>query len=110
MVSIRPIARDSLRSVIRGLASWGNMPNGKVLTMEHILSYHDKLEAELYKIPLLSYHTRATYRTHTRYGTYVHKYKTNSRTTWYIVYNKYDDDYIIEYITNNYNTISGTLS
>jgi hypothetical protein len=37
-----------------------------------------------------------------RYGEYYCSYKANTNTTWYIVFDKYDDDYLVRFITNNH--------
>jgi hypothetical protein len=37
-----------------------------------------------------------------RYGKYYCKYKHNSKTTWYIVFDLEDDVYLISFITNNH--------
>ena len=38
----------------------------------------------------------------TKYGSYYCKYKHNSKTTWYIVFDVQDDVYLIKFITNNH--------
>jgi hypothetical protein len=37
-----------------------------------------------------------------RYGKYYCKYKHNSKTTWYIIFDLEDDIYLISFITNNH--------
>ncbi len=102
MLYIGQIARKQLDELIDQLVAWGHMPNGHILEYNHIIAYRDRIEEEIKKIPKTAYHELAYYRNHTRYGRYVHKYKTNNRTMWYIVYNKCGEDYFIEYIANNY--------
>jgi len=40
------------------------------------------------------------------YGKYYIKIKRNSRTTWYVIFDKMDSRYFVEYITNNHTSQS----
>lgn len=37
-----------------------------------------------------------------RYGNYYTKLNPNNHTTWYVFFNKKDDYYLVEYLTNNH--------
>ena len=52
----------------------------------------------------LSFHSKSKYKRHQKFGTYVYSYNRNKNTTWYIIYEKYEDIISIYRIMNNYLT------
>ncbi len=62
------------------------------------LNYVSDIESFVYTIPNLKY---KTCKTNTN-GVYYCKYKRSRRTTWYIIFDKEADFYLIKYITNNH--------
>jgi hypothetical protein len=66
--------------------------------LESSEEYVNKIYDFIYTIPTL----RRKQTKNNRYGTYYCSYKANTNTTWYIVFDIDDDDYLIRFITNNH--------
>lgn len=62
------------------------------------LVYIDNIVNFIYKIPTLRYKETAN----KTFGEYYCSYKANRNTTWYITFDKQDDRFIVQYITNNH--------
>lgn len=62
------------------------------------LDYVTDIENFIYTIPNRK-HKTCKINTH---GIYYCKYKRSHRTTWFIIFDKADDFYLIKYITNNH--------
>ncbi len=60
--------------------------------------YVNKIYNFIYTIPTLRYKQTKN----NRHGLYYCSYKANTNTTWYIVFDKEDDFYLIRFITNNH--------
>jgi len=95
-------AYDDLNAIFYGLIMWTKHP----LDPEHATRYVNDIEEVCDTLDSKSYHQRALYNIHKKYGDYVHRYKRTHNTCWYIIYNK-DLFYnvFIERIMNNYMTV-----
>lgn len=72
------------------------------------ISYTVRIENEFYKIENLFFHEKAKYDTHKLYGEYIHTYKANAHTHWYIIYDiSPNGDIWINKIINNHMTVKG---
>jgi hypothetical protein len=98
--------RNALRDIEQmrhGLLLWQRA----TLTKEFIHSYINDLRKVCESIDKKQTHSPATYRTHRRYGSFVHEYRRNRRTVWFIIY---DIDVwgnaFINKIISNYMTIN----
>ena len=72
------------------------------LTQEHAESIYDDILDNINTIPSRPLHLRNSFDGLERYGEFVYSYKRN-RTTWYAFYDKSDNQYIVNRITNNWN-------
>ena len=66
--------------------------------LESSLSYVDNIVNFIYTIPTLQFKEAAN----KKFGKYYCSYKANRNTTWYITFDKQDERFIIQYITNNH--------
>lgn len=66
--------------------------------LESSLSYVDNIINFIYTIPTLRFKETA----HDKFGKFYCNFKANRNTTWYITFDKKDEKYIIQYITNNH--------
>ncbi|GHT09857.1 hypothetical protein AGMMS4956_00260 [Bacteroidia bacterium] len=106
MVFYSSQADDDLQNIFDGLLQWKTQ-NGQIhmdfLAVEKylndILDVCDGVES-------ITFHLLTKYIDHQQYGNYVVRYKRNRRTTWYIIYNIQGNDFFIEKIMNNYQTLS----
>lgn len=62
------------------------------------IEYVNDIENFIYTIPNIKHKICKS----KKYGTYYCKYKRNHQTTWYIIFDKENDFYLIKYITNNH--------
>jgi hypothetical protein len=60
--------------------------------------YVDKIIEFIYSIPSQKYKT--TY--NKKFGAYYTSFKANTNTTWYIIFDKQDNRYFVNEITNNH--------
>ncbi len=96
-------AVEDLSNILYGLASWSKHPLG----MEHALLYVQDIRDICDKLDEKVYHTKVIYVSHAGYGEYVHRYKRNKNTTWYILYNTYEHNIVeIAKIMSNHLTIA----
>jgi len=103
MVYYNPSALEDYSNILYGLLTWTKNP----LEPEHAKLYMRDIEKICRSLDSLLFHQRTTYEIHKQHGDYVHKYKRNYNTCWYIIYNKdLFDNVFIERIMNNYLTIS----
>ena len=101
-VSISRQAINDLRNIFTALIHW----HKGALEMEHALQYVDDIETHCYSLGLKTFHANAYYSTHKKYGEKVYKYKRNSATTWYIIYNiDFANNILITKIISNYTTL-----
>ena len=94
-------AEQDLSDIVIGLLHWEKIK----LTEEQALQYVDDIYDSALEIAKTETHTPCRYKEHLEYGTYFVRYRRNSRTVWYIIYNVYDNCIYIEKIINNYMTI-----
>lgn len=66
-------------------------------SIEYVLGIYDFLEANIYKLP----HKKLP-NTLRLLGTFFISYNSNHQTTWYIIFDKYDDGIYITFIFNNH--------
>ena len=94
---------EDLDNIFYGLIKWSKHP----LAQEHVIQYIDDIEKICESLDSKPYHQRASYEFHKIYGKFVHTYKRNRNTCWYIIYNiDLSNDVFIERIMNNYMTIA----
>lgn len=104
MIIISKSVKKDIRKIIKGLQSW------KVykISKNEAIDYALKIKHNIYKIDNLFFHEKAKYDTHKLYGEYIHTYKANAHTQWYIIYDiSPNGDIWINKIINNHMTVSG---
>ena len=103
MVYYSPLARKDLGNILYGLLLWPKHP----LDLEHAKQYVRDIEKTCRTLDGKFYHLKTSYDIHKTYGKYVHSYKRNRNTCWYIIYNiDLFNDVFIERIMNNYMTVT----
>jgi hypothetical protein len=106
MVEFNEEARTDLESIFDGLLAW-RTPNGQFyLDTNTVINYHNDILDVCEQLDKLTYHTKAKYLDHLKFGNYVYVYKRNAKTTWYIIYNMNRNTVYVEKIMNNYLTKS----
>ena len=102
MVYYNPEARRDLGNILYGLLTWPKHP----LEPEHAERYVRDIRKLCDIMDRKFFHEKSSYDIHIKYGDYVHRYKRNHNTCWYIIYNKdLFNNVFIERIMNNYLTI-----
>jgi len=102
MVYYSTTATADFKQILLGLITWTKHQ----LTYEHALSYVDDIHAVCDSLSNKNMHQQASYEVHRKHGAYVHAYKRNKATTWYIIYNvTVSNDIWIEKIISNHLTI-----
>jgi len=104
MVFLNEQAFEDLRSIFDGLLHWTTLNGENRMSYEEVVDYYEDLIYQCYTLDSLSYHAKATYLIHQQYGKYVYCYNRNSRTTWYLIYEKDEDIIYINKIINNHLT------
>jgi hypothetical protein len=95
-------ARMDLDQIFVNLTYWKK----HTLNLEEVLDYMDDLTGECMSLRTKVLHLKASYIIHKKYGDFVHTYRRNSRTCWYIIYTQdLFGDIFIERVMNNYMTI-----
>jgi len=103
MVLFKQTARQDLEEIRIGLLYWEKIE----LSKSFIHSYMDDIIDECYSLDKKNIRFKATYNDHLKHGTYVHTYKRNTKTTWYIIYNIDEKgNVLINRIISNYMTVS----
>ena len=103
MVYYNPVALEDYSNILYGLLTWSKHP----LEPEHARQYMKDIVKVCNTLDGKIYHQKSSYNFHKLYGNYVHLYKRNRNTCWYIVYNlDLFGDVFIERIMNNYMTIA----
>ena len=88
MIEFSKQARIDLENIFDGLLSW-KTPNGQYyLDNNEVINYHNDILDVCECLDQLTYHVKAKYPDHLQFGDYVHTYKRNMRTIWYIIYNR----------------------
>ncbi|MDR2853680.1 MAG: hypothetical protein LBV31_00045 [Prevotellaceae bacterium] len=102
MVLYKREALADLENIRLGLLNWNKIQ----LTEEFVIAYMFDIKTICDALDKKRLHHKATYDDHKKFGTYIHSYKRNSSTMWYIVYNVEGDDIFVNKILNNYQTVS----
>jgi hypothetical protein len=102
MVYYNPSALKDYSNILYGLLTWPKHP----LAPEHAKQYMRDIEKECSTLEYKSFHAKSSYNFHKKYGEYVYQYKRNQHTSWYIIYDKVNDDVFIERIMSNYMTMN----
>ncbi len=103
MVYYNQLANKDLNNIFIGLIIWKKHQ----LSIGHVLSYVADIEFECESLDKKIIHDISYYSIHKKFGEYVHRYKRNQHTTWYIIYNvDVLGNVWIERIINNHLTIS----
>lgn len=66
--------------------------------IESSFNYVDDIYDFIYSLHTLRYKETAN----RKFGQYYCSYKANRNTTWYVTFDKQDDRFIVQYITNNH--------
>lgn len=100
-VYISQEAINDLNNIFTALITWKK----GALEFEHALQYVNDIESQCYSIGLKSYHSKSIYSSHKIFGENVFKYRRNSSTIWYIIYNiDNQGNILISKIISNYKT------
>jgi len=92
-----------LEQIFRALLAWKKHE----LEYSHVISYRNDIKKECLSLGSISHHFNSKYKEHRKIGEYVHLYKRNKNTIWYIVYDKDEHRNIyIQGIFSNYTNIS----
>ncbi|MDR0394147.1 MAG: hypothetical protein LBH77_03205 [Tannerella sp.] len=68
--------------------------------------YIDDILAQCYEIEHEKYHFQSQYIEHRNFGKYVHRYRRNSDTLWYIIYDKDSQgNILVNKIISNHTTV-----
>jgi hypothetical protein len=103
MVYYSNTAKDDLRDMLWGLATWHDYSLG----YEHAMLYVEDIRNICDKLDAISIHFDAKYTLHKQYGEKAYTYQRNKNTTWYIIYNTdIFDNVFIEKILNNHLTMN----
>ena len=109
MVVFNEQARIDLENIFDGLLGW-KTPNGQYyMDNIEVINYHNDILDVCESLDFISFHAKAKYPDHLKYGTHVYTYKRSAKTVWYIIYNIKENDIFIEKIMNNYLTLSPPL-
>jgi hypothetical protein len=97
-------ARYDLQRIYDGLLNWQTQ-NGQIrMDYQAVMKYHDAILDVCDSLDSIVRHINAVYADHRRYGAYVHTYRRNRRTQWYIIYEKKEGNIFIQKIMNNHQT------
>jgi len=105
MVYFKQEARADLQDIFEALLNWETENKQRIMTYETVIKYHNDILDTCESLDTVTYNRKATYSQHKKHGEYIHQYKRNSRTSWYIIYNKLGQHVYIEKIINNYKTL-----
>jgi hypothetical protein len=96
------LARSDLRAIFIGLLTWKKIEISREEAKSYVLSIYQVALT----IPKKHFHERCKYKMHLKYGTYAVRYRRNSRTMWYVIYNidPFTGNIFVEKIVNNYTT------
>ena len=83
-VFISEEAYADLDRIFIGLLQWRKVQ----LDIAFAEQYIDTIVNECYNIQDVSFHFKTVHSSHQRFGNFVHRYRRNKQTLWYIIYNK----------------------
>ncbi|MFT3752220.1 MAG: hypothetical protein QM800_04865 [Paludibacter sp.] len=86
--------------IFTGLLTWEK----HALEFAHAEDYVDDIKNECLSIEMIPLHFQADKSTYKRFGNYVHRYRRNKNTTWYIIYNRdeYKNIFIQRIMSNHF--------
>ena len=103
MVFYSEQADRDLDEILDGLLlCWSKIELSREFCLSYISDIIDTCDCLVAK----TFHSSAIYETHKQYGAYVHRYKRNANTIWYVIYNKAGENVYVEKILSNYLTSS----
>ncbi|WP_294082505.1 hypothetical protein [Proteiniphilum sp. UBA5384] len=103
MVYIHEQVYTDLNLIFTGMLHWEKFE----LSFHFVERYIDDILAQCYEIENKKYHFLAQYREHKHFGEYVHRYRRNNYTLWYIIYDKdYEGNILVNKIISNHTTPS----
>lgn len=101
MVYIHERVYSDLEEIFEGMLHWKKME----LSLDFIECYIDDILVQCYVIETENYHFISQYVEHKRYGEYVHRYRRNIHTLWYIIYDRdINGDIWVNKIISNHTT------
>ncbi len=83
MVYIHERIYTDLDLIYNGLFQWEKVE----LSFDFIEKYIDDLLTQCYEIANKNYHFLSQYPEHKTFGQYIHRYRRNNSTMWYLIYN-----------------------
>ena len=98
-VYLKRRAINNLKSIFKRLIISKTFPLSKNEAQEYI----NLIENQCFFIGNISIHKKTIHQEHKPFGVYVHRYKKNSNTTWYIIYNidRFNNIIIKKILCNN---------
>ena len=105
MLKFTQQANEDLARILAGLISFriGNAPDPS-LTEEHANRIFDDIADHIATIPSNHLHRTNTFVGLESFGQFVYTYRRN-RTSWYAFYDKCEDGFVVNRITNNWNVL-----
>lgn len=105
MLKFTQQANEDLARILAGLVSFhiGDAID-PALTEEHANLIFDDIADHINSIDSLVFHRTNTFGGLESYGQYVYTY-TRNRTNWYAFYDKCEDGFVVNRITNNWNVL-----
>lgn len=82
MVYIHKKAYQDLESIFTGMLNWSKAE----LSVALVEQYIDDIITQCYDLDSETYHFPSPYPEHKKHGKYIHRYRRNKHTVWYIIY------------------------
>lgn len=102
MVYIHERVYTDLDLIFSGLLHWKKFE----LSLDFIENYIDDIVAQCYEIASENYHFPSQYSEHKHYGKYIHRYRRNNYTLWYIIFDKdLHGNILVNKIISNHKTL-----
>ena len=103
MVFVSQKAKNDLDNIVTGLLEWDKI----TLSVTEVMQYVDDISDICNLLDNYTYHNKAKYKEHLKYGKYAYPYKRNKNTTWYIIYDiDNNNNILVKKIISNYLTVS----
>jgi len=101
MVYIHERVYKDLDLIFSGMLHWEKFE----LSFDFIENYIDEIIDQCYDIANENYHFSSQYPEHKSYGKYIHRYRRNNFTLWYLIYDTDSQgDIFVNKIISNYTT------
>ncbi len=84
MVYIHEQVYSDLELIYTGMLQWRKIE----LSIDYVERYIDDILDQCYEITNLNFHFTTRFVEHSRYGEYIHRYRRNNYTLWYLIYDK----------------------